>query len=51
LNNLLILLQLQRLAGSRSDVIHNLMELGLIQPVQLEELINKKAFQKRTSLH
>jgi hypothetical protein len=36
-----ILLQLQRLAGSQSDAIHNLMELGLIQPVQLEELINE----------
>ena len=36
-----ILLQLQRLTGSQSDALHNLMELGLIQSAQLEELINE----------
>lgn len=36
-----ILLRLQRLTGSQSDVLHNLMELGLIQSAQLEELINE----------
>lgn len=44
-----IILQLQRLTGSQSDALHNFMELGLIQPTQLEELINemtKERFKK-----
>ena len=47
-----ILLQLQRLTGSQSDATHNLMELGLIQSAQLEELINgmtKARFKKGQS--
>ena len=44
-----ILLQLQRLTGSQSDALHNLMELGLIDSTQLQELINemtKERFKK-----
>ncbi|MBI1927998.1 hypothetical protein HYR99_27620 [Candidatus Poribacteria bacterium] len=36
-----ILLQLQRLTGSQSEALHNLMELGLISSAQLESLINE----------
>ena len=36
-----ILLQLQRLTGSQSDALHNLIELGLIESDQLGELINE----------
>jgi len=44
-----ILLQLQRLTSLQSNALHNLMELGLIQSSQLQELINemtKERFKK-----
>jgi len=44
-----ILLQLQRLTGSQSNALHNLIELGLIESDKLEELINemtKERFKK-----